>query len=283
MHLPTEAGRQCVSKNAGPTGARALTQPWLPRGGGRQDPPPGKLGLRALQSHPKPVRPHSPNQPLQRRGAASRPHARPQTWRLALRGSAHQWMPQGLAGSLCGPGQDLGLPLHKRGADNTTTPGGGGWKGWVGRERAKAVITNCKGTHIPKVTSSRASVSSEKAPLAFWKPHFCPSPPLYQPPSPKGPQEACLSPDLLLAKRPHDCPSPPTSPLGKWSPANRLLFSMNYPWRLPHEVHAFPGRAEASQPKSPPPPHPEPQENSRKPGPIWRGEARSRARNQALR
>lgn len=122
MHLPTEAGRQCVSKNAGPTGARALTQPWLPRGGGRQDPPPGKLGLRALQSHPKPVRPHSPNQPLQRQGAASRPHARPQTWRLALRGSAHQWMPQGLAGSLCGPGQDLGLPLHKRGADNTTTP-----------------------------------------------------------------------------------------------------------------------------------------------------------------
>ena len=99
----------------------------------------------------------------------------------------------------------------------------------------------------------------------FLPPTPYPSRPLHQPPSPKGPQEACLSPDPLLAKRPHDCPSPPTSPLGKWSPANRLLFSVNYPWRLPHEVHAFPGGAEAAQPESPPPPHPEPQENSRKP------------------
>ena len=125
------------------------------------------------------------------------PHARPQTWRLALRGSAHQWISQGPAGSLCDPGQDLGLPLHKRGADNTTTPGGGGGRGWVGRERAKPVITNCKGTHILKVTSSRASVSSGKAPLAFWKLHFCP-PPL-------TPHAHCTSPHPQRAHRRPAC------------------------------------------------------------------------------
>lgn len=41
-----------------------------------------------------------------------------------------------------------------------------------------------------------------------------------------------------------------------------------------------PLRADTAQPESPPPPHPEPQENSRKPGAHLEGEARGRVRNQ---
>ena len=142
-------------------------------------------------------------------------------------------MPQGLAGSLCGPGQDLGLPLHNRGADNTTTPGGGGWKGWVGRERAKAVITNCKGTHIPKVTSSRASVSSEKSTFGFLEAPFLPLTPTVPAPIPKGPTGSLPVPRPTPGKEAPRLPFTPYLTPGEMVASKQTLVFNELPLETP--------------------------------------------------
>lgn len=91
--------------------------------------------------------------------------------------------------SLCDSGQDLGLALHKQGADDTTTPGGGGWRGWVVREWVKPIITNCKRGARPQSNIKSGLCLLWKSTFGFLEAPFLPPTPTPTAPAPipKGP------------------------------------------------------------------------------------------------